>query len=76
MFRRLRSKDRSNEYKRLRPFYAKKGGGGTVTLYDKESGKRKYRKVAQLILETFGAQKPSASSWALHVSGDVKDDRL
>ena len=74
--RRLRSKFRKNEYKKLRPFYGKKGGGGVVTLYNKETGRRTYRKVAQLVLEAFGSPRPSASSWALHVNGRVRDDRL
>ena len=73
--RRLRSKFRTNEYKALKPFYGKKGGGGILTLYD-VNGKRHYRKVSQLILETFGKQRQSSSSWAMHVNGDVRDDRL
>ena len=44
--RRLRSQFRKHELKKLRPFYGKKGGGGVVTLYDKGTGKRTYRKVA------------------------------
>ncbi len=48
--RRLRSKFRTNEYKKLRPFYARKGGGGSVTLYNRVTGKRIYRKVSQLVL--------------------------
>ena len=74
--RRLRSKFRKHEYKKLKPFYAKKGGGGSVTLYNRETGKRTYRKVGQLVLETFGKQRPSETSWAMHVSGDVRDDSL
>ena len=73
--RRLRSKSRTNEYKLLRPFYGKKGGGGILTLYT-TNGKRHYRKVSQLILETFGRQRQSSSSWAMHKNGDVTDDRF
>ena len=47
-----------------------------MTLYNRETGKRTYRKVGQLVLETFGKQRPSGSSWAMHVSGNVKDDSL
>ena len=74
--RRLRSKNRTDTYKKLRPFYAKKGGGGSVTMYDKETGRRAYRKVAQLVLEAFGRPRPSSSSWAMHLNRNVKDDKL
>ena len=72
--RKLRSKTRTNEYKLLSPFYSKKGGGGSVTMYNKNTGKRSYRKLAQLVLETFGKQRPSKTYWAVHVNKNVKDD--
>ena len=74
--RKLRSKDRTREYKQLKPFYSKKGGGGSVTIYDKNTGKRSYRKIAQLVLETFGRVRPSKTYWAVHLNKNVKDDSL
>jgi hypothetical protein len=44
--RRLRTKFRENEYKKLKGFYRKGQGGAMVTLYHPETGARTYRKIA------------------------------
>jgi hypothetical protein len=74
--RRLRTKFREGEYKLLKPYYQKGSGGGMLTFYHPKTGSRTYRKVAQVILETYGKPRPSKGYWAMHKNGKTRDNRF